>query len=93
VKYRKPVFNIQDRDVPIGTLVGKARRLPFGTTLVDNLSPANKTFSLDGQWFNGRTCVLTPVSTSKPGIKILQESSPPRLQIDLSWPEFGVAKQ
>ncbi len=89
VKYRKPVTVTKDRVLPVGTAVKDKFFIPFGTTLVD-LSGDYQSFTLEAKWFNGREYTLTPVQITRPGIKAaLETTSPPRLLIDLSWPDFG----
>jgi hypothetical protein len=80
VQYRSPVTNISDEIVGAG-------RLPFGASLV-NLSPTNRSFTLNCKWFNGRKFKLTPGRPYASGLRVDLESKSDfhRLSIDVEWP-------
>ena len=89
VKYRKPVTVTKERCISVGGKADGTSLIPFGSTIV-NFSPDYESFTLEAKWFNGREATLTPIQLTRPGIKVgLETSSPPRLLVDLAWPEFG----
>jgi hypothetical protein len=89
VNYKKPEVVTKEREVAVGTKVDGKNLIPFGSTIA-SFSPEYEGFTLEAKWFNGREATLTPTQLNRPGIKVsLETSSPPRLLLDMAWPEFG----
>jgi hypothetical protein len=86
VQYHKPVVTPATREVVIKTVAGE-NRIPLGKTIVD-LSSGYQSFELDVHGFDGKDYVLTPLQMSGGGVDLgLEKTSPPRLHINVSWPE------